>query len=154
MASKTIILALAVLLIAAVCTFVGVYFGVGRQKQDQVFFKAAVAADAGPCSDIGRWELKHWNISEVKHIAPTEINKNGPCIATSTPKMKPKYHRYKRCHLKLCCHLESERAKYSWERELRSWVPAHTPVCPDCKESTAVKRDVFFYSFLWHQINN
>uniref|UniRef100_A0A3Q4B287 Glutathione hydrolase n=1 Tax=Mola mola TaxID=94237 RepID=A0A3Q4B287_MOLML len=54
MASKTIILALAVLLIAAVCTFVGVYFGVGRQKQDQVFFKAAVAADAGPCSDIGR----------------------------------------------------------------------------------------------------
>ena len=52
MVNKTIILAVAVLLVAAVCTFVGVYFGV--EKQDQRFFRAAVAADAGPCSDIGR----------------------------------------------------------------------------------------------------
>ncbi len=52
MAKKTIIVALAVLLLACVATFVGVYFGVGRREQ--VYFKAAVAADAGPCSEVGR----------------------------------------------------------------------------------------------------
>lgn len=50
MASKTVILALAMLLVASVATFVGVFYGVGRRT----FLRAAVAADAGGCSDIGR----------------------------------------------------------------------------------------------------
>ncbi|KAM7369038.1 hypothetical protein PAMP_013337 [Pampus punctatissimus] len=55
MAKKTIIVALVVLLLAAVATFVGVYFGVGKRKSSSnQYFKAAVAADAGPCSEIGR----------------------------------------------------------------------------------------------------
>ncbi|XP_029940948.1 glutathione hydrolase 1 proenzyme [Salarias fasciatus] len=56
MAKKTVIVALGLLLIAAVATFVGVYFGVGSQKQPskQVYRKAAVAADAGTCSEVGR----------------------------------------------------------------------------------------------------
>ncbi|KAM9338021.1 glutathione hydrolase 1 proenzyme [Symphorus nematophorus] len=56
MAKRTIIVALALLLLAAVATFVGVFFGVGRRKHpsEQVYFKAAVAADAGPCSKVGR----------------------------------------------------------------------------------------------------
>ncbi|XP_054468273.1 glutathione hydrolase 1 proenzyme [Anoplopoma fimbria] len=56
MVKATIIVALAVLLVASVATFVGVFFGVGSRKQpsDQVYLKAAVAADAGPCSEIGR----------------------------------------------------------------------------------------------------
>lgn len=56
MAKKTIIVALTMLLLAAVATFVGVFFGVGRRRQN-VYVKAAVAADAGPCSEVGRWEL-------------------------------------------------------------------------------------------------
>lgn len=56
MAKKTIIIALAILLLAAVATFVGVFFGVGRREHpsDQVYWKAAVAADAGECSVVGR----------------------------------------------------------------------------------------------------
>lgn len=56
MVKKTIIVALAMLLLASVATFVGVFFGVGRRKQpsEQLYFKAAVAADAGPCSEVGR----------------------------------------------------------------------------------------------------
>uniref|UniRef100_A0A8C5HFM6 Glutathione hydrolase n=1 Tax=Gouania willdenowi TaxID=441366 RepID=A0A8C5HFM6_GOUWI len=56
MAKKTIILALALLLLAAVATFVGVFFGVGSQSHPsgKVYYKAAVAADAGPCSEVGR----------------------------------------------------------------------------------------------------
>lgn len=56
MVKKTIIAALAVLLLAAGATFVGVFYGVGRRKQpgEQVYLKAAVAADAGPCSEVGR----------------------------------------------------------------------------------------------------
>lgn len=56
MAKKTIIVALAMLLLAAAATFVGVFFGVGKMKRpsEQVFLKAAVAADAGPCSEVGR----------------------------------------------------------------------------------------------------
>ncbi|KAM6901059.1 glutathione hydrolase 1 proenzyme isoform 1-T3 [Lycodopsis pacificus] len=56
MVKKTIIAALALLLLASVATFVGVFFGVGRRKQpsEQVYLKAAVAADAGPCSEVGR----------------------------------------------------------------------------------------------------
>ncbi|KAM8827527.1 glutathione hydrolase 1 proenzyme isoform 1-T2 [Spinachia spinachia] len=51
-----VIVALAMLLLASVATFVGVFFGVGRRKLsgEQVYLKAAVAADAGPCSEIGR----------------------------------------------------------------------------------------------------
>uniref|UniRef100_G3PY23 Glutathione hydrolase n=1 Tax=Gasterosteus aculeatus aculeatus TaxID=481459 RepID=G3PY23_GASAC len=49
-------LALAILLLASVATFVGVFFGMGARKQpgEQVYLKAAVAADAGPCSEVGR----------------------------------------------------------------------------------------------------
>ncbi|XP_023262240.1 glutathione hydrolase 1 proenzyme-like [Seriola lalandi dorsalis] len=56
MVKKTIIVALAILLLASVATFVGVFFGVGRRKHpsEQVYLKAAVAADAGPCSEVGR----------------------------------------------------------------------------------------------------
>lgn len=52
MANKTMILALAVLLVASVATFVGVFYGVGRRKPE--FLRAAVAADAGTCSEVGR----------------------------------------------------------------------------------------------------
>lgn len=57
MSKKTIIVALAVLLLASAVTFVGVYFGVGRGKtaSERWFSKAAVAADAGRCSEIGRY---------------------------------------------------------------------------------------------------
>lgn len=56
MVRKSIVVGLLVLLVAAVGTFVGVFFGIGkRTKQDEkAFFKAAVAADAGTCSEIGR----------------------------------------------------------------------------------------------------
>lgn len=62
MVKKTIVVALAMLLLASVATFVGVFFGVGRRKppSEKVYLRAAVAADAGPCSEIGRWELAHW----------------------------------------------------------------------------------------------
>ncbi|XP_031711626.1 glutathione hydrolase 1 proenzyme [Anarrhichthys ocellatus] len=60
MVKKMIIAALTLLLLASVATFVGVFFGVGRRKQpgEQVYLKAAVAADAGPCSEVGRDILK------------------------------------------------------------------------------------------------
>lgn len=56
MVKKAIILSLAILLLASVATFVGVFFGVRRSKpmRDHVYLKAAVAADAGPCSEVGR----------------------------------------------------------------------------------------------------
>lgn len=52
MSAKTAVVALLLLLLAAVGTFLGVYFGVGRKQHDG-FYRAAVAADAGPCSDVG-----------------------------------------------------------------------------------------------------
>ncbi|XP_038149546.1 glutathione hydrolase 1 proenzyme isoform X1 [Cyprinodon tularosa] len=55
MAKKIIIVALAVLLLACLATFLGVFFGVKRQSG---YKKAAVAADAGRCSEIGRDMLK------------------------------------------------------------------------------------------------
>ncbi|XP_016894498.1 glutathione hydrolase 1 proenzyme isoform X2 [Cynoglossus semilaevis] len=59
MVKNTIVLALLLLLVAAVATFLGVFFTVGQKKPgQQVYWKAAVAADAGPCSDIGRDILK------------------------------------------------------------------------------------------------
>ncbi|KAM9841023.1 glutathione hydrolase 1 proenzyme [Aulostomus maculatus] len=56
MVKKTIAVALLLLLLASVATFVGVFFGMGSRKRpsEQVYLKAAVAADAGPCSEIGR----------------------------------------------------------------------------------------------------
>ncbi|XP_063745129.1 glutathione hydrolase 1 proenzyme [Eleginops maclovinus] len=54
MAKTTIILALALLLLASVTTFLGVFYGVERIPAEQVYLKAAVAADAGPCSEVGR----------------------------------------------------------------------------------------------------
>ncbi|XP_026196159.1 glutathione hydrolase 1 proenzyme-like [Anabas testudineus] len=56
MVKKTIIVSLALLLLASVATFVGVFFGVKRNKptSEHVYLKGAVAADAGPCSEVGR----------------------------------------------------------------------------------------------------
>lgn len=55
MVNKTIVLALALLLVAAVATFLGVFFGVGMKEHNTMEgLKAAVAADAGPCSVVGR----------------------------------------------------------------------------------------------------
>ena len=56
MVRKSIVAGLMVLLVAAVGTFVGVFFGVGKRKNpdEKLYFRAAVAADAGPCSEIGR----------------------------------------------------------------------------------------------------
>lgn len=56
MVNKTVVVALTMLLLAAVATFVGVFFGVGSRKPsgEHVYLKAAVAADAGPCSEVGR----------------------------------------------------------------------------------------------------
>ncbi|KAM4719737.1 glutathione hydrolase 1 proenzyme [Anableps anableps] len=51
MAKKIIIVALAVLLLACLATFLGVFFGI---KRESGYKKAAVAADAGPCSEVGR----------------------------------------------------------------------------------------------------
>lgn len=52
MVNKTIVLALALLLVAAVATFLGVFFGIGKREEKGM--RAAVAADAGPCSEVGR----------------------------------------------------------------------------------------------------
>lgn len=51
MVNKTIVLALALLLVAAVATFLGVFYGIGKKEHG---LRAAVAADAGPCSVVGR----------------------------------------------------------------------------------------------------
>ncbi|XP_077354683.1 glutathione hydrolase 1 proenzyme-like isoform X2 [Festucalex cinctus] len=60
MVKVTIVLAVALLLLAAVSIFLGVYFGVGGKSRpsDHVYLRAAVAADAGPCSVIGSDTLK------------------------------------------------------------------------------------------------
>ncbi|KAL2099967.1 hypothetical protein ACEWY4_004361 [Coilia grayii] len=60
MVRKSIVVGLLVLLVAAVGTFLAVFFGVGKKKEPEgtAYFKAAVAADAGPCSEIGRDILK------------------------------------------------------------------------------------------------
>ncbi|XP_030624123.1 glutathione hydrolase 1 proenzyme [Chanos chanos] len=60
MVQKSVVVGLLVLLVAAVGTFVGVFFGVSRRSppQEGYFTRAAVAADAGPCSEIGRDMLK------------------------------------------------------------------------------------------------
>lgn len=54
MGKKTAVLALLLLILASVATFLGVFYGIERkQKQDNGFYRAAVAADAGPCSQVG-----------------------------------------------------------------------------------------------------
>lgn len=53
MACKAVMVALVLLLLVAVGTFLGVFYGVGRRQQSDGFYRAAVAADAGPCSDVG-----------------------------------------------------------------------------------------------------
>lgn len=52
MVNKTIVLALVLLLVAALATFLGVFFGMGRRGEKGM--RAVVAADAGPCSEVGR----------------------------------------------------------------------------------------------------
>ncbi|KAG8010679.1 Glutathione hydrolase 1 proenzyme [Nibea albiflora] len=55
MGKKMIVVALTMLILAAVATFVGVFFGVGRRTHPgEQSWVAAVAADAGPCSEVGR----------------------------------------------------------------------------------------------------
>lgn len=58
MVQKSVVVSLALLLIASVATFLGVFFGY-RGKPSAVntersYTHAAVAADAGPCSEVGR----------------------------------------------------------------------------------------------------
>ncbi|XP_067106653.1 glutathione hydrolase 1 proenzyme [Osmerus mordax] len=56
MVHKSVVVGLLVLLAAAVGTFLGVFFRENSRSPstDQAFSRAAVAADAGPCSEIGR----------------------------------------------------------------------------------------------------
>ncbi|KAM4635170.1 glutathione hydrolase 1 proenzyme [Polymixia lowei] len=56
MVHKSVVVALAVLLVASVSTFVGVFFAV--PPNENTYSRAAVAADAGRCSEIGRDTLK------------------------------------------------------------------------------------------------
>lgn len=60
MGKKVIVLALLLLVVASIATFLGVFFSVGKRTPpgDGVFLKAAVAADAGKCSEVGRDILK------------------------------------------------------------------------------------------------
>lgn len=58
MVGKSLIAGLVVLLVAAVSLFLGVFMGLGKKNtpppSDHFFSKAAVAADAGKCSEVGR----------------------------------------------------------------------------------------------------
>ncbi|MED6244457.1 hypothetical protein ATANTOWER_011394 [Ataeniobius toweri] len=62
MVGKSLIAGLVVLLVAAVSLFLGVFMGLGRKNMpppsDHFYSKAAVAADAGRCSEVGRDILK------------------------------------------------------------------------------------------------
>ncbi|KAM9392088.1 gamma-glutamyltransferase 1a [Pholidichthys leucotaenia] len=61
MVGKPLIAGLAVLLVAAVSLFLGVFMGLGKNTpppSDHFYSKAAVAADAGKCSEVGRDILK------------------------------------------------------------------------------------------------
>lgn len=54
MANKmAIVVVVMLLLLAAVGTFLGVFYGTRRPQNNEGFYRAAVAADAGPCSDVG-----------------------------------------------------------------------------------------------------
>lgn len=58
MVAKSLIAGLVVLLMAAVSLFLGVFMGLGSKNTpsslDHFYSKAAVAADAGTCSEVGR----------------------------------------------------------------------------------------------------
>lgn len=58
MVAKSLIAGLAVLLVAAVSLLLGVFMGLGTKNTppplDHFYSKAAVAADAGKCSEVGR----------------------------------------------------------------------------------------------------
>lgn len=58
MVAKSLIAGLVVLLMAAVSLFLGVFMGLGSKNppssSDHFYAKAAVAADAGTCSEVGR----------------------------------------------------------------------------------------------------
>uniref|UniRef100_A0A3B4XZC4 Glutathione hydrolase n=1 Tax=Seriola lalandi dorsalis TaxID=1841481 RepID=A0A3B4XZC4_SERLL len=62
MVGKSLIAGLVVLLVAAVSLFLGVFMGLGKKNtpppSDYFYSKAAVAADAGKCSEVGRDILK------------------------------------------------------------------------------------------------
>ncbi|KTG20891.1 hypothetical protein cypCar_00026719, partial [Cyprinus carpio] len=62
MVKKSLVAGLVVLLVAAVAFFLGVYLGIGNKRltvySDHFYSKAAVAADAGKCSEVGRDILK------------------------------------------------------------------------------------------------
>lgn len=58
MVGKSLIAGLVVLVVAAVSLFLGVFMGLGKKStpltSDHFYSKAAVAADAGKCSEVGR----------------------------------------------------------------------------------------------------
>ncbi|KAJ4941519.1 hypothetical protein JOQ06_011398 [Pogonophryne albipinna] len=62
MVGKSLIAGLVVLVVAAVSLFLGVFMGLGKKNTppplDHFYSKAAVAADAGKCSEVGRDILK------------------------------------------------------------------------------------------------
>lgn len=58
MSKKVIVLAVLLLFVASIATLLGVFFTVGQKTPQGVFSKAAVAADAGKCSEVGRDILK------------------------------------------------------------------------------------------------
>lgn len=59
MVRKSLVAGLVVLLVAAVGLFLGVFMGFGKKSRtppsDHFYSKAAVAADAGKCSEVGRY---------------------------------------------------------------------------------------------------
>ncbi|KAJ8379464.1 hypothetical protein SKAU_G00002420 [Synaphobranchus kaupii] len=61
MVKKSIVAGVVLLLVVVVCIFSVIFFGVGNKRtpsSDHFYSKAAVAADAGKCSEIGRDILK------------------------------------------------------------------------------------------------
>ncbi len=58
MVKKSLVAGLVVLIVAAVGFFLGVYMGIRNKRlavpSDHFYLKAAVAADAGTCSEVGR----------------------------------------------------------------------------------------------------
>lgn len=84
MAKKVIVLALLLLLVAAVATFLGVFFGISKSKPppENVFFKAAVAADAGKCSEVGRSDVHLHNLKMMKYV--NSLKGVGVCCTVET----------------------------------------------------------------------
>lgn len=58
MVGKSLVAGVVVLLVAAVSLFLGVFMGLGKKNTsaplNHFYSKAAVAADAGKCSEVGR----------------------------------------------------------------------------------------------------